>query len=85
MQGELCKKQGYCSFVHDRCELTSRADCELTEGCQALGTCTFVADTGKSSLRNTPGCIIGADADCRRSQACKERHACRKGERACTR
>jgi hypothetical protein len=80
LPGELCKKQGFCTFVKDRCELTSRADCEQTEGCEALGTCSFVADTGKSSLRATPGCVIGSDADCRRSKACKERHACRRAD-----
>jgi hypothetical protein len=77
--GELCKLNGLCTFVRDHCELTSRADCERTEGCRTSGTCTFVADTGKSGQSKTPGCVIGSDADCRQSLACKENKACRKG------
>jgi hypothetical protein len=78
-QGELCKKQGFCSFVRDHCELTSRADCEKTEGCRLFGSCSFVEDTGKSASGKSPGCVIGSDADCRQSLACKDRKACRKG------
>ena len=84
-RGELCRHQGYCTFVVDHCALTSREDCERTDGCKSLGTCTFVADTGKSRSEKTPGCVIGSDADCRKSRACKEQKLCRKGERACRR
>ena len=77
--GELCKKQGFCSFVADHCALTSRADCERTDGCQLLGSCTFVEDTGKSASGKSPGCVIGSDADCQKSLACKDRKQCRKG------
>jgi hypothetical protein len=78
--GELCRLQGFCTFVRDHCELTSREDCERTDGCKTLGTCTYIEDTGKSGLGKHAGCIIGSDADCRKSLACKERQACRKGD-----
>ncbi len=84
-RGELCRDQGYCTFVKDHCALTSREDCERTDGCKKLGMCSFVADTGKSRSSKTPGCVIGSDADCRKSLVCKEQKFCRKGERACRR
>jgi hypothetical protein len=79
--GELCKKNGMCTFVKDHCDVTSREDCEKTEGCRASGTCTFVADTGKSGMGKSAGCVIGSDADCRQSAACKEHQECRKGQK----
>jgi len=30
-------------------------------------------------MSKSPGCVIGSDADCRQSLACKDGKACRKG------
>jgi len=61
-----CASDGECTLEHGMCVIGPN-DCLATEGCTVEGKCTCCSGSV---------CVVGKDADCRRSDECKKHHRC---------
>lgn len=73
-----CKSRGACaqlSQVKMVCAPATKAHCTNSDGCVDAGICGFI--------EGVPACVLGTDADCRASWACRDHGACTLGKTKC--